>query len=263
VASDRLVELNLETGDFSVVGSVGTFGFGGLAMAADGFLYGVSYYTDELWRINPVTGGGSRIGPLNVSITAATGLAFDACGALWMFTGGSGRLYEVNPSTGSAMFVRDFGEVSTLTVRGENLLAIVEVSETRFAWIDPRAETLRVFGERVFVPVSTFQQGLDFDRWGRLWAVFWKDGPIPDPGVSSIVRYNPVSGQVLSTLEVPIAQLTPVFEGNLAISPPQGVCGAQVIPASSATGLMAVALLIGIAGQILIRRHLTLPSAAR
>lgn len=251
IASDLLMQLDLETGNFTPIGSVGAIGFGGLTMAADGTLFGVSYFSDDLWRIDPTTANSTLIGPLSVAIDVDTALAFDACGTLWMFT--NRTLYEVDPGTGDATFIRDFGEeIRGLTAKGEDLFALVAQNGTRLARIDPRAGTLTLFGEPVFLP--TFQQGLDFDSQGRLWGIFWLDGPIPGPGVSSIVRYDPLSGQVLSTLEVPLAQVQPVFEGNFAISPPQGICATLAIPVSSPPGLFALTMVLAAAALLLIRR---------
>lgn len=93
------------------------------------------------------------------------------------------------------------------------------------------------------------QVGLDFDDDGGLWALFWMDGPIPVPFVSSIVSYDLSTGQVLGIAE----DIGPPLAGNLATSPPQGICGnVLAIPASTPSSRAVLVLCLALSGLVIL-----------
>lgn len=250
----KLVQLDLGTGAFSTIGNVGVLSVVGATIGFDGYMYAVGEIDDDLWRIDLGTASSSLIGGVGVDVGAVTGLTFDACGVLWMVT--NRRLYSLDPNTGAATLVRDLGiEVYGLTARGENLFGLVnDGADTLLARIDPETGAVNPFGDLVFLP--TQRKGLDFDADGRLWGLYWIEGFIPMPQISSIVEYAPVSGAILNVREIPEAQLALAIGGNLAIAPPQGVCGAAAtdIPGLSAGGLLVLAVLLAGTAVGLLRR---------
>jgi hypothetical protein len=251
----ELTRLDLGMGSFSTVGPVGVNQVAGATFGLDGFIYAVSELSDELWRVDSDTGASTLIGSTGIDVGAESGLTFDACGVLWMIT--NGRMYMVDPNTGAATFVSDLGRpVYGLTAHGENLLGLVgEGAFDQLARIEPEAATVSPFGDLVLLP--TQRQGLDFDADGRLWGLFWIDSPIPEPWISSIVEYAPVSGAVLGEREIPDAQLAVVIGGNLAVAPPSGACGSAAttdIPGLSASGLLLLASLLAGVAVVLLRR---------
>lgn len=248
LAGDQLVRLDLSTGAYADVGAVEAIGVTGAAWGRDGFLYAVADLTDDLWRIDRTTAASTAIGSVGVNVAEAVGLAFDACGTLWMVS--NQRLYTLDPTTGASTLVRDLGRhVYALTADGQTLIGVVDGGLAR---IDPQTGAVETFGDAA--PVSTLQAGLDFDADGRLWGVFWKNGPIPDPGHSSIVEYHPSTGAILDVREVPDADSGDVFGGNLAASPPNAAClGVVNVPAAGFSALAAFGVLLVAAAMLLLR----------
>lgn len=250
VASDQLMRIDLSTGGFSLVATTGVDGIGGLTMAPDGNLLALDHGSDELWHIDSTDGTSTLIGSLGVAADPESALTLDACGSLWLTT--NRAIYAVNQGTGSASFVNSLPEdVPGLTSDGSTLIGLGE-SPSQLATIDSDTGTVTRFGD--FAGIASLEKGLDFDADGRLWGVFWENGPIPGPSVSVIVEFDPATGSVLSTLPVPQAQVQPVFNGNLAISPPRGVCSVPTDVPISAPALACFALLVGLFGIALIRR---------
>jgi streptogramin lyase len=248
LASDQLVRLDLASGAYTDIGTVGSIGVTGAAWGRDGYLYAVADLTDDLWRIDRETAASTRLGPLGINVAEAAGLAFDACGTLWMVS--NQRLYSLDPATGASTLVRDLGQhVDALTADGQTLLGVVDEGLAR---IDPQTGAIESFGD--VAPVSTLQAGLDFDADGRLWGVFWKNGPIPDPGHSSIVEYHPGTGAILDILEVPDADAGNVFGGNLAASPPNAAClGVVDVPATGFSTLAAFGVFLATAALLFLK----------
>lgn len=248
-----LTQIDLATGMFSTTGPEDTIFVAGAAIGFDGNMYSVGELTDELWRIDPATATPSLIGETGIDVGAESGLTFDACGVLWMIT--SGRMYTLDPNTGAATFVSDLGRpVYGLTADGKNLLGLVgEGAFDRLARIEPATGTVTPFGDPVLLP--TQRQGLDFDADGRLWGLFWIEGFIPVPWISSIVEYDPATGAVLSERKIPDAQLAAAIGGNLAIAPPPGACNSAAtdIPGLSVRGLILLGTLLAGAAVVFLR----------
>ncbi len=195
----ELVLFDLETLDFSTIAPTGmSLDVGGLPMAGDGSLWAVDFFGNDLWRIDPSTGTASHVGPFGVDITVYSGLAFDACGDLWLVT--DALLYQVDPMSGNATLVADFGgtafvKIMALTARANELFALFKTGyPSQLAKIDPHAGTIEIFGDEVYL--ATGQQGLDFDSRGRLWGNFYIDhGGIPSPWHDSIIQFDPDTGR--------------------------------------------------------------------
>ncbi len=248
ISSEELVVWDLETLDHAPIGATGILGVSGLAASPSGDLYALSYFTDDLWRVDPANGAATLVGPLGMNVDVASGLAFDACGGLWMVSGSS--LFGVDPASGTtslvAVLTSPDEEIVALTARGDRLLALVAAGPSRqLAWIDPIDGSVERFGSLVSLP--TFQVGLDFDQSGRLWAFFWMDGPIPGPWSSSVVEYDPDTGDAVNV----VGMVLPPYGGNLAITPPGGACPTVLeVPTLSPLGLVLLSLFIGLAGAL-------------
>lgn len=249
VFNNHLNFISLETGSPSAVSPMEEDAIVGLALDPEGVIYGVSYYTDELWRVEP--GGGARtlLGHVGVDVTEDSGLTFDACGRLWLVTDES--LYEVDPLTGATTLDFRLGiEVPSLTSMGKVLLGVAATEGNRLARIDPVQDTVHVYGESL--PFHTDLQGLDFDRSGRLWGLFWNNDVLIPTWDPSIIEIDPRSGAPKKIIT--IQSYHPIY-GNLAVSPPGGACvlTPRDIPTASAPAMLIVLLLISGSAVMLLR----------
>jgi hypothetical protein len=102
----------ISTTDFSVtlVGAITSEIIIGLASDASGIMYGISLDADNLYRIDTTTGAGTVVGPLNIDINYAQGIAFDRTNNILYGTlySGGGGLYTINTTTGAATPVAPF-----------------------------------------------------------------------------------------------------------------------------------------------------------
>jgi hypothetical protein len=121
--TSNLVVLDPSTG--AVQSTVGPIGFALTGMAAHpqtGVLYGVTAQTSAasprtLITVNPATGQGTVVGPLNLAQEPAnspspqtlTDLAFNSAGTLFGWSSRGGDLYMVNLNTGAASKVGESG----------------------------------------------------------------------------------------------------------------------------------------------------------
>ena len=84
-------------------------GFGSLAVAPDGTAYTIGNVTDELFVLDFDTNSVDLVGPLNTNIGNQGATWFPPVGSIVALDATADRLLEVNPATGSATELLDFG----------------------------------------------------------------------------------------------------------------------------------------------------------
>jgi hypothetical protein len=263
---DRLYRVDLATGQTTSVGLIGFNDVEGLALDANGTLYGVadatfgegSALTDFLVRINTSTGEGSLVGPLSglggigPGGNLDYGLALTCDGRLWLSSDTTRQLWEVNPANATTRLVGNTGQtISGLAGLGNELYGVSVDTAPSLYSIDPATAQATLIGA-LNVGGDVADAGLDFDATGRLWAVLDPE-PI-DIGASRFARIDPISGA--GTI-VSSSNVAAVGMEGLAIAAP-GACNVQPVPSEASSvpgpGMPLLVLLAAIAAALGLRR---------
>ena len=128
-SSNELVIIDPNTGIVTNVGSIGFGSVTGLAFGANGTLYGFDNFTDQLITIDRLTGEGSAVGSVGMSIVG-TGLGFATDGTLYLVGEAVAvtKLYTVDTEIGSAREVGVLGSDFTSTGGIEAVGAVLYAS---------------------------------------------------------------------------------------------------------------------------------------
>jgi len=258
----ELYSLDLATADLTPIGPLGLPGgqVEALAFLPSGALVAVEGAAGELHGVDPATGEATLIGGLGIGPVDVGDLTADACGRLWMVTeappegGGTSELYTIDPATGAAELRGVLpSPVHGLAAAGEAVFTVLEnhfVEAPRIVRLDPETLALTDVGALDdFSGLLTLT--LDFDDEGALVDLGVIIVPITAPPFPIIIRSD-LGGGIVSTVSHPIILTT------LAASPPPGFCGVpppQAIPAVSAGGMAALAILLAAGGAILVGRR--------
>jgi hypothetical protein len=266
VGFDRLYRVDLATGQATSIGLIGFRDVEGLALDANGTLYGVAdataegggSLTDFLVRINTASGEGTLIGPLSGLGGAGPGgnldygLTLTCDGRLWLSSDTTRQLWEVNPANAVTRLVGNTAQtISGLAGLGNQLYGVSVESGPSLYSIDSNTAQATLIGA-LNVGGDVADAGLDFDASGRLWAAL-----DPEPielEASRFVRIDPITGAgtVVSTSSV-----AEVGMEGLAIAAP-GACNAQPVPSEISSvpgpGLPLLALLAVVAAFVGLRR---------
>ena len=113
ITYDSLLSINYCTGVGRVIGDVGTTStLNALVAAPDGYLFGADYDGD-VWRIDPSTGAGTRIGNYGIGLHSSGDLAWGPDGLLYgtvyVVWSPNNLLISVDPVTGGAIVIGDIG----------------------------------------------------------------------------------------------------------------------------------------------------------
>ncbi|MCA9049815.1 MAG: hypothetical protein KDA89_13860, partial [Planctomycetaceae bacterium] len=138
-----------------------------------GYLIAGGFNRGQLYRFDS-SGQGGFLNGLNVPVY---GMEFDPVGRLWATTGG-GPLVQLDPDSGAA--IAAFGDGLTIDLAVHPQTGLIYVTSNRGVEIfSPETETFTQFSRDRNLRFGS----LDFDRFGRLWAVTWPDR-------SQVVRFN-------------------------------------------------------------------------
>lgn len=266
--SYRLLKVDLATGSSQVIGRMGFFDVEGLAMAADGTLYGVSDQSPKtLFTIDTSFGRGTAVGSGNNNLGVAgegvgsfdsldLGLAFTCDGRLWMSSDTTGKLWEVNRNTGAARLVGNMGaKISGLAGTADALYGVgIESDRGLFKINVDTAQATRVGQVPNLAPYV--DAGMDVDSAGNLWAVLDYDPP-PDsrPGdsgkQSDLVKINAQTGAFTY-----VSKTFPEVEGMAIGRVPACALVAGPVPAipvNDLRGLLALGALLLVVGLVRVR----------
>lgn len=223
VSFNKLYQIDLGSGQTTLIGETGFNDVEGLALSSTGVLYGIVDSTKTLITINKQTGRGSLIGSSagNTGLTGQGvgqfdaldfGLAFTCDGRLWASSDTTRKLWQVDPSSGHATFAGTLGvQITGLGANADGLYGLGSQGDEGVYRIDPDAASATKLGG-LAANLIFADGGLDFDAAGNLWGVL-DYRPPDDNRPSDIVRIDLVTGNATF-----VSTTLPEMEG-LAISP--------------------------------------------
>lgn len=227
----------------------------GLAMNADGLLYGIDDASKTLLRIDLLTGRASpvdgRDGNTGLPRNAVFdfGLTFDCAGALYASSDNRRSLYRLDPATGLATLVGSEGslgaQITGLAARYDGIYGIGSDGDENLYRINASNGTASSVGP-LGSGLRFTDGGLDFDANGELWGV--ADMTSGGSNVPSVLfRIDPATGaaeRAASTL----AGVESLAIAKPTCDAPQGPTLPPAIPALNFGGLALLGLLFGVIG---------------
>jgi len=289
-AFDTLYAFDLSTRAALPLGPAGSWGgtplanIEGLTFSPDGQrLYAVSdTLVKALMTIDRSNGQASVIGLLggNSGLGEAgqgafgvldLGMSFTCDGKLWLSSGATGSLWQVDPASGATTKVGNLGVTITgLTARGNELFGAGSQDDPSLYLIDQKTAKVTPIGTYGSTdPITTASPG--FEPTGQLWSVLDNVPPLPplnsQPQWSSLASIGAngkltITGDIATPagLKYPTnaTQLPYVGLKGLAIASPCSIAAASIGPAPSLSvrSLVLLAVLIAlIAGTSLRRRR--------
>jgi hypothetical protein len=198
-ALDTLYAFDLDARSALPIGAAGNWGGStianveGLTLSPDGLrLYAVSdTLVKVLMTIDRSTGQASVIGPLGGNAGLGEtgqgsynvfdfGMSFTCDGRLWLSSGATGSLWQVDPTTGLTTRVGNLGvTVTGLTARGNDLFGAGSQDDPYLYSIDTataRATQVGAYGNQID-PITTASPG--FSPSGQLYAILDNVPPLP------------------------------------------------------------------------------------
>jgi CSLREA domain-containing protein len=188
-----LYSIDPDTGDTTLIGSIGFERVGGMAFEpGTGILYASGERADGsdtpvLIEINPDTGAGIEIGELGFS--PVTDIAFRAAtGELYAF-GGPGELYLVSTGTGVTTQIWLGLNGGGLVFSPDDRLYL-SAHDSMLRELDPETAEVLAESPMTYIPNVLFRQrfsGLDFDpKTGRYFGIFKEGWPPPNSWFGSL-----------------------------------------------------------------------------
>lgn len=263
-SADALHRIDLATGDATLIGPLGGpfEDVEGLAISAQGELFGVDDATETLLRVDIATGRATPVNGSSGNLRLGTGIDLDP-GLTWtcddqllMSSDVRQTLYRLDPESGEATVIGSEGSlgapISGLAVAGDQLFGLGSEGSASLYRIDSVAGTSELIGP-LGGDLDFPDGGLAFDQDGNLWAIADQRSTGSEPAPSRIVRINPDTGASSA-----VAQ-TIIGVENLAITAP--ICGdggggaaPVALPVNRPLALLILLLLMGWAGRYALAR---------
>jgi hypothetical protein len=234
----------------------------GLAMNAEGQLYGIDDASKTLLRIDQLTGRATPVDgregntglPRNVNFDF--GLTFDCAGALYASSDSRRSLYRLDSLSGVATLVGAEGslgaQITGLAARYDGVYGIGSNGDENLYRIDATAGTASVIGA-LGAGLRYADAGLDFDAAGQLWGVADMTGTSVNAEPSVLIRINPDTGAA-ERVATTLAGVESLAISKPMCDAPQGVPLPPAIPALDARGLALLALLLSVLGAFALRQ---------
>lgn len=252
--TDHLVEIDLETGEYSSKGKIADpfIGIEGLAISPAGVLYGADDNTKTLVQIQTQQAQALAVGNLIENLGLGNngesydfGMSFACDGKLYMVTKANQSLYRVNHQSGKASLIgKTNHNFTSLAAKGDDLYAVASADHTLYKINRETAEATAVgnLGD-LGGGINLSGSGLAFDESGQLWMVInlRLSDPI-NPYPSRIFKVNTQTGKATRVAE------TLVGIESLAITAPTGCKNThgnlEEVSINNRLGLLALALLL-------------------
>lgn len=269
-AFDGIYTVDLTQRSANFVGQTGSYAgqliaIEGMAYSPDQVLYGVSDNVKAFVRIDAVSGAATVVGPLVLDgegqfNNADPALAATADGRFWLTSATLGKLWQLDPSSGTTTLVGSLGVAITgLAAHGNELYGAGSRGDEGLYRIDMktgRAALIRRFNDQIPYAASI---SLAFDEEDRLWATVNYNPPQNDNGSiatwSDLALVDRNSGVIdpLGALTGP-RELQTIPVRGFAITAPRG-SGAVVnpVPAASSWSLLLLSGLIALVVLLQLR----------
>ena len=261
---DHLVQINLETGEFTSKGRIADpyIALEGLAMSANGTLFGADDNTKTLVQISineglafPVSNSNQNFGFGAVPESYDFGMTFTCENKLNMVVKHTGDLFEVNESSGQANLIGNTGHnFTSLAAWGDDLYAVASGDFSLYKINSSTAEAERVgsLGD-LGGGIQLNGSGMSFDENGNLWMVINLRLSDPlNPFPSRIFKVDTTTGHATFIAE------TLVGIESLAITGPvgctQGTPVVTPVPTNSLFGLLVLTLALFPLGYYSLRQ---------
>ena len=182
--ADRLIRVNLSTGESQIIGRLGEAGADfvdveSLSFNQAGVLFGVDDALKTALTLNLTTGRGTALGGVVGNTRLAQGnnaqdpgIAFTCTDQLYLTAKNARALYRVSAATGSTELIGALGglgvELTDIAARGDGLYGLGHEALYR---VDPTSGKSQIVGN--FGPDVSFAEGggLAVDGTGQLWAI--------------------------------------------------------------------------------------------
>lgn len=263
-----LWQIDLATGESEYIGWTSFLDMEGLAVDADGSLYGADDESKTLVTVSTESGLALAIGNerANFGVPIADvldlGMTFTCDGELLVSSDQRKTLFSADTGDGMLIRIGDEGGLSApitdIAAWGDRVYGIGQGldaagnSDSPFLYlIDSDAGTAEVVGPLGDAASPYANAGLAFDADGALWALTdRRDNGNPNLP-SEILRIDTVTGTATKVADADVVG----FE-SLAIAPPsgcdRGAPAAVVVPTLNPIGLLALALLVLAIGWTLL-----------
>ncbi|MGJ8663289.1 MAG: hypothetical protein ACSHWU_06550 [Marinicella sp.] len=263
---DHLVQINLETGEYQSMGQIADpyIALEGLAISANGTLYGADDNTKTLVQINPAEGLAFPVANANQNLGFGSipesydfGMSFSCDNNLYMVVKHTQELFEVNAVTGVANLIGNTGHnFTSLASWGNELFAIASGDFNLYKVNSKTAQSTLVgsLGD-LGGDIELAGSGMSFDESGDLWMVvnLRLSDPL-DPFPSRVFKIDTETGQAQLISE------TLVGVESLAITGPGGCFAGPggfpvPIPVANWVGKLTLLLLLLFVGSVAIRQR--------
>lgn len=262
---DNLYQIDLANGNTTRIGPVGYIDIEGLGLDANGQLFGVDDDTNTLVSINKQTGAAFPVAGLsgNLRLNATQlydfGLTFTCDGLALLTADNTRQIYSLSKQTGVATMLGNSGPSLTgLAAWGDTVYGLGDQNQPNLYRVDATTGAATLIGPLTNAAPYT-DGGLDFDADGQLWAVTDRSNA---GQLSQVLKIDKITG--VATV---IAETLGGIE-SLAVAPPGGcdVNGGgggggggndlvSDVPTMSWRGMLAMVLLLGLAGLVAVWRH--------
>ncbi len=259
---DHLVQINLETGDYTSLGRIADpyIALEGLAMSENGTLYGADDNTKTLVQISlteaqafPVANANQNLGFGSVQESYDFGLTFNCSNQLNMVVKHTGDLYGVNEQSGEAVLIGNTGHnFTSLAAWGDDLYAVAS-GDFNLYKVDPLTAESTLVGPLGDLGggIELNGSGMSFDDDGNLWlAINLRLSDPLNPFPSRIFRVNASTGAAEYVSD------TLVGIESLAITGPVGCDrgpAAVSVPALGLNGIFLIFLSVLSIGFVSLR----------
>ncbi len=263
---DHLVLINLETGEYESMGKIADpyIALEGLALSANGTLYGADDNTKTLVQINtsearaiPINNINQNLGFGSIPDSYDFGMTFSCNDKLHMVVKDTQELYDVDASTGVTSLVGNTGHNFTSLASWNNELYSIASGDFTLYKINPETAEASVVGSLGDLggDIELSGSGMAFDETGDLWMVvnLRLSDPL-NPFPSRVFRINTSTGAATLVSETLVGIESLAITGPAGCNLGPGGNGFVPVPVNNPLTLVLMLLALMSVGLFTIRQ---------